>query len=80
MKLLNIYAEWTWTDVWLVGTLQPIKNEMLTTDIIDMLPSIYTKADSIIALDALTFQLHDDGVFDIAVSLRWGEWVTRVWT
>jgi hypothetical protein len=71
LKLLNIYAEWTWTDVWLVGTLQPI---------IDMLPSIYTKADSIIALDALTFQLHADGVFDIAVSLRCGEWVTRVWT
>lgn len=57
-----------------------IKNEMLTTDIIDILPSIYTKADSIIALDALTPQLHADGVFDIAVSLRCGKWVTRIWT
>jgi hypothetical protein len=53
---------------------------MLTTGIIDMLPSVYTKADSIIALDALTTQLHADGVFDIAVSLRCGKWVTRVWT
>ena len=79
LKRLNIYAEWIWTDVLAIpagkDTTTNIKDEMLTTGI-NMLPSIYTKASSVIILDTLTLQLYADDVLDVAVSLRCGKWVT----
>jgi ankyrin repeat protein len=84
LKRVNIDAEWIWTDVLAIpagGDITTnVEDEMLTTDIINMLPSIYAKADSVIVLDALTLQFHTDDVLDVAVILLCGKWVTRVWT
>jgi hypothetical protein len=82
-KRVNIDAEWIWTDVLAISavgdTTINITDEMLTTDIINMLPDIYSNADSVIIIDALTLQLHAVNVIDVAVALLCGRWVIRVW-
>lgn len=84
LERVNIDAEWIWTDVLAIpaggDATKNVKDEMLTTDIINMLPSIYARADAVIILDALTLQLYTDDVLDVAVILLCGKWVTRVWT
>lgn len=84
LKRASVDAEWIWMDVLAIpgggDTTTNIEDEMLTTDIINTLPSIYAKADSVIILDALAIQLHADDVLDVAVIVRCGRWVNRVWT
>ena len=84
LKRVNIDAEWIWTDVLAIpahgDATTNIKDEMLTTDIINTLPEIYSNADSVIILDALTLQLHAENVVDVAVVLLCGRWASRVWT
>ncbi|KAI4276976.1 MAG: hypothetical protein L6R35_006174 [Caloplaca aegaea] len=79
----HIKAEWVWTDV-LVIPGSPAKaspaDEMLTIDIINTLPLIYSNADSVIIIDALVLQLHSSNLTDIAMALVCGQWTTRVWT
>lgn len=84
LNRVRIDAEWIWTVVLAVPapgiTTTNVNDEMLITDIINMLPEIYALADSVIILDALNLQLHTDDVLDVAVILLCGKWVTRVWT
>lgn len=53
---------------------------MLTTDIINTLPLVYSRAGAVIIVDALVLQLHSDDLTDIAMTLVCGRWTTRVWT
>lgn len=55
-------------------------DEILTIDIINTLPLVYTRADAVIIVDALVLQLHSDYLIDVAVALVCGQWTTRVWT
>ncbi|KAL8917111.1 MAG: hypothetical protein Q9208_008150 [Pyrenodesmia sp. 3 TL-2023] len=84
LKHRHIEAEWIWTDVLVIPGGDPAKassaDEMLTTDIINTLPLIYSRADAVIIVDALLLQLHSDDLTDIAMALVCGRWTTRVWT
>ncbi|KAL8958135.1 MAG: hypothetical protein Q9193_004747 [Seirophora villosa] len=80
----HIEAHWVWTDVLVIPGGDPAKassaDEMLTIDIINTLPFIYSNADSVIIFDALVLQLHSENLTDIAMALVCGKWTTRVWT
>lgn len=57
-----------------------LADEMLTIDVINTLPFIYSRADAVIIVDALVLQLRSEDLTDIAVALICGQWATRVWT
>lgn len=80
----HIKAEWVWTDVLVIPGSNPAKaspaDEMLTINIINTLPLIYSNADSVIIIDALVLQLHSSNLTHIAMALVCGQWTTRVWT
>ena len=84
MEKAGIEAEWMWTDVMVIpGGGNPtasIEDEQLTTDIINTLPEIYSKADAVIIFDALVLQLQTQDPIDVAVTLLCGKWGSRVWT
>ncbi|KAI4115403.1 MAG: hypothetical protein LQ345_003991 [Seirophora villosa] len=83
LDIHHIEAQWVWTDVLVIPGGDPAKassaDEMLTIDIINTLPFIYSNADSVIILDALVLQLHSENLTDIAMALVCGKWTTRVW-
>ncbi|KAL8828824.1 MAG: hypothetical protein Q9170_006438 [Blastenia crenularia] len=80
----KIKVEWVWTDVLAIPGGNPAKvssaDEMLTIDIINTLPHIYSRAEAVIIIDALVLQLHSESLTDIAIALICGQWTTRVWT
>lgn len=80
----QIAAEWIWADVLVLPGRHPTAassaDEMLTIDIINTLPLIYSRASAVLILDALVLQLHSETLTDIAVALVCGRWATRVWT
>ncbi|KAL8716775.1 MAG: hypothetical protein Q9225_005928 [Loekoesia sp. 1 TL-2023] len=84
LKDRKIEAEWVWTDVLVIPGEDPAKtssaDEMLTIDIINTLPLIYSRADAVIIIDALVLQLRSESLTDIAMTLVCGQWITRVWT
>lgn len=53
---------------------------MVTLDVINNMPQIYSRADAVIIIDALLLQLHSQDLIDVAVGLACGNWATRVWT
>lgn len=80
----SIRAEWVWTDVLVIPSGgdagSPLEEEMITLDVINNMPHIYSRADTVIIIDALLLQLHSQDLVDVAVSLACGNWATRVWT
>ncbi|KAL8998330.1 MAG: hypothetical protein Q9188_006129 [Gyalolechia gomerana] len=80
----KIDTEWVWTDVLVIPGGDPAKtnsaDETLTTDIINTLPLIYSRAEAVIIVDALVLQLRSESLTDIAIALICGKWITRVWT
>ena len=44
------------------------------------MPLVYSKAQSVVVLDALMLQLHPPAVDDVAAALICGKWAHRVWT
>ena len=57
-----------------------LEDEILKVDLINTMDKVYSRADAVIILDALVLQLHPRTRLDIAIALRCGRWVTRVWT
>ena len=80
----KIVAEWIWADVLAIpaggGPTTSLEDELLTIDIINNLPLIYSQADAVLIIDALVLQLHETDPMDVAVTLSCGKWATRVWT
>ncbi|KAK3169919.1 hypothetical protein OEA41_009303 [Lepraria neglecta] len=84
LKSRKIDAEWVWADVLAIpaggGPTTAPEDEMLTIDIINTLPQIYSRADAVLIIDALVLQLHETDPIDVVVALMCGKWATRVWT
>ncbi|MDI1488197.1 MAG: hypothetical protein OHK93_007471 [Ramalina farinacea] len=76
----DVQAEWVWTDVLVIPDGGTPDNERLTTDIINTMPQVYSRADAVIVIDAMVLQLHARNHIDVAVALACGKWATRVWT
>ena len=76
----DVQAEWVWTDVLVIPDGGTPDNERLTTDIINTMPQVYSRADAVIIIDAMVLQLHARNHVDVAVALACGKWATRVWT
>ena len=76
----SVRAEWIWTDVLVIPDGNTPDNERLTTDIINTMPQVYSRADAVIVIDAMVLQLHARNHIDVAVALACGKWATRVWT
>ena len=83
-KAKGITAEWVWGDVLAIpaagGSKIALEAETLTTNIINNLPKIYSRADAVIIVDALLLQMHPEDPLDVAVALICGRWASRVWT
>ena len=77
-------AEWIWMDVLAIpaggGPTSTLKDEILKIDIINTMATVYSKADAVIILDALTLQLYPQTTLDVAIALRCGKWTSRIWT
>ena len=80
----GISIEWVWTDALAIpagGTpTANLQDELLTTDVINSMPMIYSKAQMVVILDALLLQLHPQSLGDVAAALMCGKWAYRVWT
>lgn len=76
----SVGAEWVWTDVLVIPSGSALEDEMVTLDVINNMPQIYSRADAVIIIDAMLLQLHSQDLVDIAVGLACGNWATRVWT
>ncbi|KAI9689361.1 MAG: hypothetical protein M1822_010012 [Bathelium mastoideum] len=80
----GINAEWVWTDALAIpaggAPTAKLEDELLTTDVINSMPSIYSNAQLVVILDALVLQLHPRNLEDVAAALVCGRWVYRVWT
>ena len=80
----SVRAEWIWTDVLVIPSGgdpgSALEDEMITLDVINHMPHIYSRADAVIIIDALLLQLHSQDLVDVAVGLACGKWATRVWT
>ena len=74
----DVQAEWVWTDVLVIPDGGTPDNERLTTDIINTMPQVYSRADTVIVIDAMVLQLHARNHIDVAVALACGKWATRV--
>jgi hypothetical protein len=76
--------EWVWTDALAIpGGGSPtatLEDEMLTTDVINTMSDVYTKAQAVVVFDALVLQLHPKDISDVAVAMACGKWGYRVWT
>ena len=79
-----VQAEWIWTDVLVIpaggGPTSALEDEMLTIDIINTMPEVYSRAHAVIIIDALVLQLYPQNHVDVAVAVACGRWATRVWT
>ena len=84
LRSRSVQAEWVWTDVLVIpsgGDLgSALEDEMVTLDVINNMPQIYSRADAVIIIDALVLQLHPQELVDVALGLACGNWATRVWT
>lgn len=84
LKRANIQSEWMWTDVLVIpGGGKPtasLEDELLTVDLINSMPTVYSKAEAVLVIDAHVLQLHSTNVLDVAIALACGKWATRVWT
>ena len=81
----GIDAEWVWTDALAIPSggdpeTSALEDDMLTNDVINAMPKIYSRADTVLIIDALVLQLHTQSPIEVAVALICGKWVTRVWT
>ena len=80
----GVNTEWIWTDVLAIpgGTAATttLADEMLRINVINLMPIIYSKAETVIIFDALLLQLHPESPLDVAMALVCGKWATRVWT
>ena len=81
----SIDAEWVWTDALAIPSgedpeTSALEDDMLTIDVINAMPKIYSRADTVLIIDALVLQLHTQSHVDVAVALACGNWATRVWT
>ena len=80
-----IDAEWIWTDALAIPSggdpeISALEDDMLTIDVINAMPKIYSHADAVVIIDALVLQLHTQNSVDVAVAVACGKWATRVWT
>ena len=80
-----IDAAWIWTDALAIPSggdpeTSALEDDMLTIDIINAMPQIYSHADVVLIIDALVLQLHPQSHIDVAVAIACGKWATRVWT
>ena len=80
-----IDAAWIWTDALAIPSggdpeTSTLEDDMLTTDIINAMPQIYSRADAVLIIDALVLQLHPQNHIDVAIAIACGKWATRVWT
>ena len=81
----TIDAEWIWTDALAIPSggdpeTSALEDDMLTIDVINAMPKIYSRADAVLIIDALVLQIHTQNPVDVAVAVACGKWVTRVWT
>ncbi|KAL9083814.1 MAG: hypothetical protein Q9165_008373 [Trypethelium subeluteriae] len=80
----GIAAEWVWTDALAIpaggAPTAKLEDELLTTDVINAMPVIYSNAQTVVVLDALMLQLHPRTLSDVAAVLICGKWAHRVWT
>lgn len=80
-----IDAAWIWTDALAIPSggdpeTSALEDDMLTIDIINAMPQIYSHADAVLIIDALVLQLHPQSHVDVAIAIACGKWATRVWT
>lgn len=80
-----IDAAWIWTDALAIPSggdpeTSALEDDMLTIDIINAMPQIYSHADAVLIIDALVLQLHPQSPVDVAIAIACGKWATRVWT
>ena len=80
-----IDATWIWTDALAIPSCgdpetSALEDDMLTIDIINAMPQIYSRADAVLIIDALVLQLHPQSHIDVAIAIACGNWATRVWT
>lgn len=80
-----IDAAWVWTDALAIPSggdpeTSALEDDMLTIDIINAMPQIYSRADTVLIIDALVLQLHPQNPIDVAIAIPCGRWATRVWT
>ena len=84
LRSRSVEAEWVWTDVLVIpsgGDMgSALEDEMVTLDVINNMPQIYSRADAVIIIDAMLLQLHSKEPLDVALGLACGNWATRVWT
>lgn len=80
LQLRDLRAEWVWTDVPVIPDGGTPENERLTTDIINTMPQVYSRADAVILVDTMVLQLHARNHVGVAVALACGKWATSVWT
>ena len=80
----SVQAVWVGTDVLVIPSgANPgsaLEDEMITLDVINNMPQIYSRADAVVIIDAMLLQLHSTDLTDVAVGLACGNWATRVWT
>lgn len=80
-----IDAAWIWTDALAIPSggdpeTSALEDDMLTIDVINAMPKIYSRADAVLIIDALVLQLHPQNHVDVAIAIACGKWATRVWT
>lgn len=84
LKRAQIDAEWVWTDTLAIPVADEenacIEKEILKTDLINLMPEIYTNAKAVAIFDALVLQLKSENWMDALVLILCGKWITRVWT
>ncbi|KAL8786592.1 MAG: hypothetical protein Q9195_008149 [Heterodermia aff. obscurata] len=84
LRSRSVQAEWIWTDVLVIpsggDSGSTLEDEMVTLDVINNMPHIYSRADAVIIIDAMLLQLHSQELIDVALGLACGNWATRVWT
>jgi len=80
-------SDWLWVDVIAMPEVledapsrEQAEIENLRTDVINCLHGIYTTAEKVVILDSMTLQLNTGSLIDVAVTLAFGRWISRMWT
>ncbi|CAG8953382.1 hypothetical protein HYFRA_00010129 [Hymenoscyphus fraxineus] len=75
--------EWVWIDSLAVPGGDRdlnVTEEKIKLALINNMDNIYTKAQTVVILDALVLNLNSNDLVDVAVCLLCGRWRTRMWT
>jgi hypothetical protein len=76
-KFSRTGCSWMW---WDLLSMPPDLPNDLRALVTNTLSKVYRNADAVVVLDALTQRLEVRNTTDIAVALRCGKWMTRLWT